>query len=165
MSRVAQGGLELLRAQDLEQLLCRAAGWKGCRTQSHGEGEVSKARSGNLSLAGSRVMIICCLCQGFGLHKAVALYVQREPRICTGEEQSTRGKHAAAVRGTSKGLGSLQASGWCRCSRICCTAERIAGRPALSAQRNARLQRRCSHHPTAWRGGELRTSAPEMSFL
>lgn len=30
---------------------------------------MSKVPLGNLSLAGCRVMIICCLCQGFGLHK------------------------------------------------------------------------------------------------
>lgn len=53
---------------------------------------MSKAPSGNLSLAGSRVMIICCLCQGFGLHKAVALYVQRELRICSRGGAEHKGK-------------------------------------------------------------------------
>lgn len=44
-------------------------------------GQGARSPSGNLSLA--RVTISCGLCQGFGLHKAAALYVQQELRICS----------------------------------------------------------------------------------
>lgn len=71
VTSVGRGGWSCSRhSAGPEQLLCHTVGWKGCQTQSHREGKVSKVPLGNLSLAGCRVMIICCLCQGFGLHKA-----------------------------------------------------------------------------------------------
>lgn len=86
-------------AQDLEQL-CHTVGWKGCLTQSHREGKVSKVPLGNLSLAGRRVMIICCLCQGFELHKAGGSV--RAARAEDLQQGRSRAKgNAAAPRGAA----------------------------------------------------------------
>lgn len=44
-------GVGAVPAQDLEQL-CHTVGWRGCLTQSHGEGKVSKVPIGNLEIPG-----------------------------------------------------------------------------------------------------------------
>lgn len=57
-------------------------------------------------------MLICGLCQGFGLHKAAALYMQQELKIYSRGAQSTYGENTLLLwRNASRSQGSPQAVG------------------------------------------------------
>lgn len=91
---------------------------------------MSKVPLGNLSLAGCRVMIICCLCQGFGLHKTGdSVRAARAEDLQQGRSRA-QGKGCCCKR-CCEGWGSPQVPGWCHCSKTFCAAQRIAGKPAL----------------------------------
>lgn len=149
--------------QDLEQL-CHTVGCKGYWTQSHREGRVSKVPLGNLSLAGCRVMTICCLCQGFGLHKAGGSV--RAAR--TEDLQQGGAEHrdkAAAARGAARAGAPCRYQGGVTAAGLAVQHRELQGSQLSSWQRRARLWRGCRHNPEPWRGRELKFSAPEVIVL
>lgn len=112
VSRVAHGAWSCSRYRTwAAALLChRLQGMQ--RNPEPWGGRGAHISSGNLSVARSKVVVICSLCQGFGLHKAAALYMRQELKICSRGEQSTYGKNTLLLwRDASRSQGSPQAEG------------------------------------------------------
>lgn len=145
-------------AQDLEQPLCQPVGWEGCWTLGHREGKVSKAPL--RKCVPGWVTMTCWRCQGCGLHKAVALYVQRELRICSRGGAEHWGKRCGCCQRYQRGPG-LPAGVTVVALRqdLLCSQENCRDSSSGSAQGNARFRRGHDHNPAAWRGAELGTSA------